>query len=215
MTFCKSLFLKFSLLLVVLLLSGCMGNSEKTQGVTSDNSNVQSGNNNDTAVNKEPQIKTPIGRKNQYSDNNVVEKSDSRNESNQNNKNTNKFKNENKDTSNLEKDRRVHKKEKEEVKTEENSTTKETDSPSEIKINTSQKNQKEAIALVRTYLKKNNKKYIEDQDHFLEYDGEIRGYVIVRYSTLISGHSSTNGRYAVDLNNDEIKDVTSKPEFFN
>ncbi|WP_167751471.1 hypothetical protein [Lentibacillus salicampi] len=45
---------------------------------------------------------------------------------------------------------------------------------------------------------------MEDKEHFLAYDGEIQDCVIVRYATLISGHTSTNERYAVDINSGKI-----------
>lgn len=54
--------------------------------------------------------------------------------------------------------------------------------------------------------------FIEDKDHFLAYDGEIKGRVIVRYATLVSGHTSTNGRYAVDINSGKIKDFSGDPQ---
>ncbi|MFD2212287.1 hypothetical protein [Metabacillus endolithicus] len=65
-----------------------------------------------------------------------------------------------------------------------------------------------AVSLVKSYLRDRGE-LEEDENHFVEYDGMINEYIIVRYSTLLSGHSSTNGRYAVDLMKDEVKDITS------
>jgi outer membrane murein-binding lipoprotein Lpp len=82
---------------------------------------------------------------------------------------------------------------------------------SEIETDTPEKDQKKAISLVRDYLRNTYDDFVEDEDHFLAYDGEINGQVIVRYATLVSGHTSTNGRYAVDLTSGEVKDFTGDP----
>jgi hypothetical protein len=74
------------------------------------------------------------------------------------------------------------------------------------------KDQEKAVSLVKEYLRDRNE-LIEDEDHFVQYDGTIKNYIIVRYSTLVSGHSSTNGRYAVNLNADEVKDITAAADF--
>lgn len=75
----------------------------------------------------------------------------------------------------------------------------------EIKTNTPKKDQEKAISLVSDYLRNRYPNdVIEDKNHFLEYDGEIRGYIIVRWSTLVTDHTSTNGRYAVDINSSKI-----------
>jgi len=65
-----------------------------------------------------------------------------------------------------------------------------------------------AVTLVKSYLRDRGE-LEEDENHFVEYDGMINEYIIVRYSTLLSGHSSTNGRYAVELTNGEVINVTS------
>ncbi len=72
--------------------------------------------------------------------------------------------------------------------------------------------QEKAVSLVKEYLRDRNE-LIEDEDHFIQYDGTIKNYIIVRYSTLVSGHSSTNGRYAVNLNAGEVKDITAADDF--
>jgi FtsZ-interacting cell division protein ZipA len=69
-----------------------------------------------------------------------------------------------------------------------------------------------AVSLVKSYLRDRGQ-LEEDENHFVEYDGTINEYIIVRYSTLLSGHSSTNGRYAVDLTKGEVIDVTSANDF--
>ncbi|MGD6804431.1 hypothetical protein [Rossellomorea aquimaris] len=83
---------------------------------------------------------------------------------------------------------------------------------SDIKTDTPEKDQKKAISLARDYLRNTYDDFVEDEDHFLAYDGEINGKVIVRYATLLSGHTSTNGRYAVDITNGEVKDFTADPQ---
>ena len=80
--------------------------------------------------------------------------------------------------------------------------------------NADENDQKKAISLVKDYLR-DKKELVEDGNHFVEYDGESKNYIIVRYSTLVSGHSSTNGRYAVDINSGEIVDITANPDFLN
>jgi len=84
---------------------------------------------------------------------------------------------------------------------------------SQIQTDTDKKDQEKAISLVKDYLRDQGE-LIEDEDHFVGYDGEFNGFIIVRYSTLVSGHSSTNGRYAVDLKSGKIVDVTVNLEFF-
>jgi hypothetical protein len=69
-----------------------------------------------------------------------------------------------------------------------------------------------AVSLTKKYLGDRNE-LIQDEDHFVQYDGMINEYIIVRYSTLVSGHSSTNGRYAVDLTTGKVKDVTAGADF--
>ncbi|UGB28767.1 hypothetical protein [Metabacillus sp. B2-18] len=64
-----------------------------------------------------------------------------------------------------------------------------------------------AVSLVKSYLRDRGE-LEEDENHFVEYDGMINEYIIVRYSTLLSGHSSTNGRYAVDLTKGEVESAT-------
>ncbi|WP_205685494.1 hypothetical protein [Bacillus salacetis] len=81
----------------------------------------------------------------------------------------------------------------------------------EIKTDTPEKDQKKAISLVRDYLRNKYDDFIEDEDHFLAYDGEINGKVIVRYATILSDHTSTNGRYAVDISSGVVKDFTADP----
>ncbi|MGN8842560.1 hypothetical protein ACTNDN_07040 [Niallia sp. HCP3S3_B10] len=83
-----------------------------------------------------------------------------------------------------------------------------------IKTNTDKKDQEKAISLVKDYLRDKGA-LIEDENNFVGYDGEINSYIIVRYSTLVSGHTSTNGRYAVNLHSGELVDVTANPDFFN
>lgn len=104
-------------------------------------------------------------------------------------------------------------------KNKDNSRTQSDNQDTEIKTDTPEKDQEKAISLVREYLRNKYDDFIEDKDNFLAYDGEIKDYIIVRDATLVSGHTSTNGRYAVDINSGEIADVTADPsnpeDFFN
>jgi len=70
--------------------------------------------------------------------------------------------------------------------------------------------QNKAVSLVKDYIRDKNE-LIEDKNHFVLFDGVMNNYYIVRYSTLISGHSSTNGRYAVDINTGKIVDISVNP----
>lgn len=104
---------------------------------------------------------------------------------------------------------------KEEAKTDQknkdNTGTQRDNQDAEIRTDTPEKDQKKAISLVRDYLRNQYDGFIEDKDNFLAYDGEIKGYIIVRYATLLSGHTSTNGRYAVDMDGEKVADVTADP----
>ncbi|MFD1363269.1 hypothetical protein [Lentibacillus salinarum] len=102
--------------------------------------------------------------------------------------------------------------EKIEQKNKDNSKTQSGTQGIEIETDTPEKNQKKAISLVRDYMRNTYDDFVEDKDHFLAYDGEIKGHVIVRYATLVSGHTSTNGRYAVDINSGKIKDFSGDPQ---
>jgi hypothetical protein len=93
-----------------------------------------------------------------------------------------------------------------------NSKTRSGNQGIEIETDTPEKNQKKAISLVRDYLSNTNDDFVEDKDHFLAYDGEIKGRIIVRYATLVSGHTFTNGRYEVDINSGKINDFTGDPQ---
>lgn len=96
----------------------------------------------------------------------------------------------------------------EEQKNKDNSRTQSDNLDTEIKTDTPEKDQEKAISLVRDYLRNKYDDFIEDRDHFLAYDGEIKGYIVVRYATLVSGHTSTNGRYAVNIKNGKTVDFT-------
>jgi hypothetical protein len=50
----------------------------------------------------------------------------------------------------------------------------------EIKTDTPEKDQEIAISLVRNYMRNTYVDFVEDEDHFLAYDGEVNGRVIVR-----------------------------------
>ncbi len=89
-----------------------------------------------------------------------------------------------------------------------NETDKESDSLSELhngvlRTDTDINDQQKAISLVKDYLRSKNELF-EDENHFVEYDGQINDYIIVRYSTLLTDHSSTNGRYGVHIETGEI-----------
>jgi hypothetical protein len=100
-------------------------------------------------------------------------------------------------------------------KNKDNSKTQSGNQGIEIETDTPEKNQKKAISLVRDYLSNTNDDFVEDKDRFLAYDGEIQGRIIVRYATLVSGHTFTNGRYEVDINSGKIKDFTGDPQEIN
>jgi len=68
-------------------------------------------------------------------------------------------------------------------------------------------NQNKAVSLVKDYLNDKNE-LVQDKNHFVQFEEMYNDYYIVRYSTLVSGHSSTNGRYAVDINSGEVIDIT-------
>ncbi|WP_449621736.1 hypothetical protein [Robertmurraya sp. Marseille-Q9965] len=72
-------------------------------------------------------------------------------------------------------------------------------------------NENEAVSLVEDYLNGKNE-LIQDENHFVLFEEKYNDYYIVRYSTLVSGHSSTNGRYAVDINNGEIIELTASTD---
>lgn len=80
-----------------------------------------------------------------------------------------------------------------------------TSTPQTIEDNATQEEKDKAVAIVTDYLKEKGE-LVEDKDHFVQYDGTFDTYVIVRYSTLVSGHSSTNGRYVVDLKTKKVQD---------
>lgn len=94
------------------------------------------------------------------------------------------------------------------------SNSQSTDQNTQIKIDTDENDKEKAISLVKGYLSDRNE-LIEDEKNYVQYDGEINDYVIIRYSTLVSGHSSTNGRYAVDINSEEVVDIIANPEVIN
>ncbi|WP_052352925.1 hypothetical protein [Neobacillus dielmonensis] len=68
-------------------------------------------------------------------------------------------------------------------------------------------NRNKAISLVKDYLRAKDD-LVEDQNHFVQFEETYNRYYIVRYSTLVSGHTSTNGRYAVDLAKGKVIDLT-------
>ena len=97
----------------------------------------------------------------------------------------------------------------EDQKMEENTTDDQT-----IQDTATTEEQHQAISLTKKYLRERNE-LIEDKNNFVEYDGTINDYILVRYSTLVSGHSSTNGRYAVDLIQKKVIDISSDTNFNN
>ncbi|WEG13233.1 hypothetical protein PU629_02390 [Pullulanibacillus sp. KACC 23026] len=68
-------------------------------------------------------------------------------------------------------------------------------------------NQNKAVSLVKDYLRDKND-LVQDKNHFVLFEETYNNYYIVRYSTLVSGHSSTNGRYAVDLSQGKVTDIS-------
>ncbi|KIL43084.1 hypothetical protein [Jeotgalibacillus campisalis] len=81
-----------------------------------------------------------------------------------------------------------------------------------IEDSATEEDQQKAVSLTQDYLRDRDA-LIEDENNFVQYDGTINQYVIVRYSSSVSGHSSTNGRYAVDLALGEVIDVTNAADF--
>ncbi len=98
--------------------------------------------------------------------------------------------------------------EKIEKKSTDNTSTNRDHQGFEIDTDTPEKDQKKAISLVRDFMSNTYDDFVEDENNFLAYDGEIKGHVIIRYATLFSGHTSTNGRYAVDLQSGKIKGLS-------
>ncbi|WP_462410524.1 LptM family lipoprotein [Neobacillus sp. Marseille-QA0830] len=68
-------------------------------------------------------------------------------------------------------------------------------------------NQNKAVSLVKEYLRGKNE-LVEDKNHFVQFEETYNDYYIIRYSTLVSGHSSTNGRYGVDIDKGKVTDIT-------
>ncbi len=75
-------------------------------------------------------------------------------------------------------------------------------------LSSEESDQNKAVSLVKDYLRNQNE-LVEDKNHFVEFEEVRNKYYIVRYSTLVSGHSSTNGRYAVDINNGKVIEITA------
>ncbi|TMU87156.1 hypothetical protein FGG79_03195 [Bacillus sp. BHET2] len=82
------------------------------------------------------------------------------------------------------------------------------DSDLKVEDKATTKEKAKAESLVKEYLKEKDE-LIEDDNHFVNYDGTIKDYVIIWYSSLVSGHSSTNGRYIVDLKKGEVTEFHS------
>lgn len=80
------------------------------------------------------------------------------------------------------------------------------------KLTPEEMNQNKAASLVEDYLSDKNE-LVQDENHFVQYEEMYNDYYIVRYSTLVSGHSSTNGRYAVDINTGEVIDISSTTDY--
>lgn len=82
------------------------------------------------------------------------------------------------------------------------------DEPTQNQLTSEEINQNEAVSLVEDYLSDKNE-LVQDENHFVQFEEMYHDYYMVRYSTLVSGHSSTNGRYAVDIKNGEVIEITA------
>ncbi|MBM7682823.1 hypothetical protein JOD43_003002 [Pullulanibacillus pueri] len=91
------------------------------------------------------------------------------------------------------------------VSNENNPTTSDEDTQNQAAIE--EDHQNKAVSLVKDYLRHKNE-LEEDENHFVQFEETYNAYYIVRYSTLSSGHSSTNGRYAVDINKGKVIDIS-------
>jgi len=87
------------------------------------------------------------------------------------------------------------------------SNTNNLSSDEHTELKTEEDNQNRAVSLVKEYLREKNE-LEQDENHFVQFEEVRDHYYIVRYSTLVSGHSSTNGRYAVDINKGTVADIT-------
>lgn len=205
------------LLLFVLLLAGCTGSTnEKTDNdstsQTEGSSQIEKIRDKSESTKESEEFAIDDSNKtsseNAQNDNSVLNKEDNAKENNPKNE-TKKGSSEEKTDIDQNKVQR----------NKDNSRTQSDNQDTEIKTDTPEKDQEKAISLVREYLRNKYDDFIEDKDNFLAYDGEIKDYIIVRDATLVSGHTSTNGRYAVDINSGEIADVTADPsnpeDFFN
>ena len=94
----------------------------------------------------------------------------------------------------------------------EETTSEEVSTNLTIEDTATEEDQKSAVRITEDYLREKNK-LIEDTNTFVQYDGTIGDYILVRHSTLVDGHSSTNGRYAVELMSGEVTDVTNAEDF--
>ncbi|MEQ2527767.1 hypothetical protein WMO40_13745 [Bacillaceae bacterium CLA-AA-H227] len=81
------------------------------------------------------------------------------------------------------------------------------DEPAQNQLTSDEINQNEAVSLVEDYLSNKNE-LVQDENHFVQFEEMYHDYYMVRYSTLVSGHSSTNGRYAVDIKNGNVIEIT-------
>lgn len=198
-----------ALLLLVFLLVGCTGgvnevNTEDTEQEstlqsksTTDTKNIKTSDSNEALTENSTHFKTDDTERNE-------ENKDSTVMQNENNESYVKDEAE-KNISDEEID--VNKNEDQKMK--ENTTDDQT-----IQDTATTEEQHQAISLTKKYLRDRNE-LIEDKNNFVEYDGSINDYILVRYSTLVSGHSSTNGRYAVDLIQKKVIDISTDTNFNN
>ncbi|WP_153465373.1 hypothetical protein [Sediminibacillus terrae] len=194
----KLLSYNVALLSLVLLLVGCAEDKSKEVDTnTSDDQSVSGKDSNDDAKPSTQEDAEDTSSENTQNESNSSEQSGVQNEGEKENSG--------KETELDERDAQME--------VEDTDTQNETDN-NQIQTDTDEKDQEKAISFVTNFLRDRNK-WTESENDFLLYDGEIKGYIIVRYSTLVSGHSSTNGRYAVDLSSEAVVDITANPDFLN
>lgn len=211
----KIFYCNAALILLVLLLAGCT-DSTNVNAKTDKESISQLEKNRQIEKKRDKTETTKESEETATNNSNDTSTESTQNDNNVSNKKDKVEKNNsNKETNKATSDEETNIDQNENQKNKDTFRTQSDNQDNEIKTNTSEKDQKKAISLVREYMRNTYDDFIEDRDHFLAYDGEINGHIIVRYATLVLGHTSTNGRYAVNINNGKITDVTANLDSFN
>ncbi len=198
-----------SLSLLILLLVGCTGSkneeskSEKDTAFVSNSTTGSEKSANDAAT--DPSSENPKNEKSKTTSGSEEEKALAKDSSKEKNETIGAGKNStNKETSEKENNndnngaqKNIH-----------NANNQSDPQDAKKQLSSGENNQNKAVSLVKDYLRNQND-LVEDKNHFVEFEEVRNKYYIVRYSTLVSGHSSTNGRYAVDINNGKVIEITA------